>query len=704
MSGMDYNGEKVDQGKAEITAIENFPEGWFLNTPTHSTCRDYLSWLIDRNTNVKNRQFHVAITCAGRELNKEQLTEVAKEYMQKMGYGDQPYVVFFHHDTDNNHIHIVSSRVRQNGTVISDSNERRRTQTIIRDIAIAHGYDPLVTKKEEADKIIKDILSWSFPKEEQVNILFERYGLKVAPLKKDPNILGVYSGRKKVGEFPKSAIEECIERYRQGINDKHNWKLQPKDRDPIYKRKGLIYMKLVELASKGLLLEDIAKIEDLRQSLGFEVVMHKNVGKDGAVYYNYAVMDYAGKVRFNGSDILSINTLTRNEEYRVSEERFRAVFKLVMEELGPRAAFSDVKFMLEEHGYALRKSVNTVNFGAEIIPPEVDETGKKKERKRPLVNLQNLFFIDREQAYKFVYWERVKCARELRMHSLEEARLLAAWFQVKLPDIIPESYESIDQVEFEANCQSLQARIRNVLDMDKQLQEQKAELKKHPKDEALNAIYLDNQETIKQWQKSLKEDGLVIMKQGEDYFVYSSQTGIAPLGLVIEEGLTKADLETLGCKIVDVENIQKYQSHWLKYINEIVLEGGAEGVEEKRDMSAAEYAQSLREDEKRASKEAWEQKRAEWIRRQAERRAAAAAARWAAAGRSRASGMTMERMKGEGRNSACSFVMDRSVSPRYLDGILSIINDLARHVGHGVGVGSSGRSRRRKREEDDDDD
>ena len=66
--------------------------------------------------------------------------------------------------------------------------------------------------------------------------------------------------------------------------------------------------------------------------------------------------------------------------------------------------------------------------------------------------------------------------------------------------------------------------------------------------------------------------------------------------------------------------------------------------------------------------------------------------------------MTMERMKGEGRNSASSFVMDRSVSPRYLDGILSIINDLARHVGHGVGVGSSGRSRRRKRKEDDDDD
>jgi hypothetical protein len=53
-------------------------------------------------------------------LTNEQLSEIAQEWMQKMGYGDQPFIVYLHEDIERRHIHIVSLRVDENGKKIDD--------------------------------------------------------------------------------------------------------------------------------------------------------------------------------------------------------------------------------------------------------------------------------------------------------------------------------------------------------------------------------------------------------------------------------------------------------------------------------------------------------------------------------------------------------------------------------------------------------
>lgn len=41
-------------------------------------------------------------------LTDEQLTAIGQEYMEKMGYGNQPYIIYRHEDIGRSHIHIVS--------------------------------------------------------------------------------------------------------------------------------------------------------------------------------------------------------------------------------------------------------------------------------------------------------------------------------------------------------------------------------------------------------------------------------------------------------------------------------------------------------------------------------------------------------------------------------------------------------------------
>ena len=59
--------------------------------------------------------------------------------MERMGYGNQPYVVFLHEDIDRKHIHIVSTRVDANGEKLKHGYERRRSNEIRIDLEKKYG-------------------------------------------------------------------------------------------------------------------------------------------------------------------------------------------------------------------------------------------------------------------------------------------------------------------------------------------------------------------------------------------------------------------------------------------------------------------------------------------------------------------------------------------------------------------------------------
>ena len=84
---------------------------------------------------ISDPVFHVSLSPhPDDKLTDEQQIAIAQEYMERMGFGNQPYYVFRHRDIEREHLHLVSVRVDAHGKPISDSNDFKRSKTICEDL------------------------------------------------------------------------------------------------------------------------------------------------------------------------------------------------------------------------------------------------------------------------------------------------------------------------------------------------------------------------------------------------------------------------------------------------------------------------------------------------------------------------------------------------------------------------------------------
>lgn len=126
-----YNEKKVEKGLASLMEVSNM-DGLRQEAYSAEAFREYFELYSSRNTRIQNTQFHVAVSCKGKEYSYEQLLDIAHRYLKEMGYGEegQPLLVYAHTDTPNNHIHIISSRVAPDGHRISDKFEKKRSREV----------------------------------------------------------------------------------------------------------------------------------------------------------------------------------------------------------------------------------------------------------------------------------------------------------------------------------------------------------------------------------------------------------------------------------------------------------------------------------------------------------------------------------------------------------------------------------------------
>ncbi|WP_277265978.1 conjugal transfer protein MobB [Prevotella corporis] len=125
-----YNFKKMQHNEAVVLCVNELRKGFDGTFQMDKVLAD-MQKTIPEQCRTKKTVFHCSLNPHPDEkLSDEQLTQIAKEYMEALGYGKQPYIVFKHNDIAREHIHIVSLRVDSKGRKMNDKFEKRRSKQI----------------------------------------------------------------------------------------------------------------------------------------------------------------------------------------------------------------------------------------------------------------------------------------------------------------------------------------------------------------------------------------------------------------------------------------------------------------------------------------------------------------------------------------------------------------------------------------------
>ena len=197
-----YNFKKVEKGEASILLAQ----GLYQNkegTYTMAEVFPDMQALIPEKCRTKKMVFHCSLNPhPDDKISDEQLVQVAREYMEALGYGKQPYIVFKHNDIAREHIHIVSLRVDSKGRKINDKYEGRRSKKITD--ALEKKYNLIPSSKvsekpttetpkidatqgnvkEQVSNTVRSVLKhYSFCSLGELNAILSRYNLAVEEVK-----------------------------------------------------------------------------------------------------------------------------------------------------------------------------------------------------------------------------------------------------------------------------------------------------------------------------------------------------------------------------------------------------------------------------------------------------------------------------------------------------------------------------------------
>lgn len=288
--------------------VQNFG---VLQALDHLRPQDYINYLSAqsaRSPRTKFPQFHAVISAKGKSHGKEQLTHIAELWLKGMGYGDQPYLLIFHNDTKNNHLHIVTSRVGKDGRKIPDAYEKIKSYKVLNQVL---GMDENRAAKAQVEKA----LTYRFSTRAQFMMILEAQGYALT-LSSAHYKLCKFG--KEITQIPLTKVDERVVNYQKdkerisqlrAIFEKYRLNTDP-----------VIYVLSHNFPGGGAktLIGYSSKLADLmKEKFGVQILFHS---KDNKPPYGYTILDHATKAVLKGGEIMSLKEFITPAHLEANEE------------------------------------------------------------------------------------------------------------------------------------------------------------------------------------------------------------------------------------------------------------------------------------------------------------------------------------------------------------------------------------------------
>lgn len=220
VAALNYNENKVSQGKAECLYAGNFlKDAKNMNFYQKVERFENLNTLNER---AQTKTLHVSLNFDPFEkFASEKLIKIAESYMNKIGFGEQPFLVYKHQDAGHPHIHIVTTTIKDDGSRINTHNIGRNQSEKARK-EIEKEFN--LVRAENQKQILKQ-------KVQPVNVEKIIYG-KTETKKAITNVVNAVLSTYKYSSLPE--FNAVLKQYNVVAD-------RGKEEGRIYKNRGLVY-------------------------------------------------------------------------------------------------------------------------------------------------------------------------------------------------------------------------------------------------------------------------------------------------------------------------------------------------------------------------------------------------------------------------------------------------------------------------------
>ena len=152
-----YNGEKINEAKGRLLATNRIYNDGTGMVNIGKAMEGFMTFM-PPVVKTKNPVLHISLNPHPDDvLTDTELQDIAKEYLGKMGYGNQPYLIFKHEDIDRHHLHIVTVNVGEDGKRINQAYLFRRSERVRKELEQKYGLHPAERKNSHLENPLRKV-------------------------------------------------------------------------------------------------------------------------------------------------------------------------------------------------------------------------------------------------------------------------------------------------------------------------------------------------------------------------------------------------------------------------------------------------------------------------------------------------------------------------------------------------------------------